>query len=239
MMIKIASGRRLSWPKAALFGCLLLSAGQTMAWQQEFVFDNTRTEPGQRFTWDSTHQPSYNDILAERIEAYDVDNLTPGVTHITPPPSIARDTSGMGVGINIPLTKMVSTGPTATLRMDGNSASIYNEYGDSVITPNFSDPLQHANISTLGWRVNYNLGDVRPWAQISYSRQFGDNQWRAQPGMNLSASPVGLEGSWRDVAVGADMPLGHHLAAWASLSQAEGAVDGSLYLYSMGVSARF
>jgi uncharacterized protein YhjY with autotransporter beta-barrel domain len=31
--------------------------------------------------------------------------------------------------------------------------------------------------------VNTQYGDLRPWAQISYNQQFGENQWKSQFGM--------------------------------------------------------
>ncbi len=37
------------------------------AWQQEYIVD---TQPGlstERYTWDSDHQPDYNDILSQRV----------------------------------------------------------------------------------------------------------------------------------------------------------------------------
>ncbi len=39
------------------------------AWQQEYIVD---TQPGlstERYTWDSDHQPDYNDILSQRIQS--------------------------------------------------------------------------------------------------------------------------------------------------------------------------
>ena len=40
-------------------------------------------------------------------------------------------------------------------------------------------------------------------------------------------------------AGGADMPLGSHVAAWATLSQADNVPSGENTLYLMGVSANF
>ncbi|STJ77901.1 lipase [Escherichia coli] len=65
-----------------------------------------------------------------------------------------------------------TTGPVAALHYDGTTTSMYNEFGDSTTT--LTDPLWHASVSTLGWRVDSRLGDLRPWAQISYNQQF----WR-------------------------------------------------------------
>ena len=37
-----------------------------------------------------------------------------------------------------------------------------NEFGDSATTQTLADPLWHASVSTLGWRVNTQYGDLRP-----------------------------------------------------------------------------
>lgn len=47
--------------------CLFLNTAY--AWQQEYIVD---TQPGhstERYTWDSDHQPDYNDILSQRIQS--------------------------------------------------------------------------------------------------------------------------------------------------------------------------
>nr|MBD3701692.1 hypothetical protein [Klebsiella pneumoniae] len=46
------------------------------------------------------------------------------------------------------------------------------------------------------------------------------------------------EGGWSDVTLGADMRLGSHVAAWATLSQADN-LPSENTLYLMGVSANF
>ncbi|HBX11916.1 MAG TPA: autotransporter outer membrane beta-barrel domain-containing protein, partial [Leclercia adecarboxylata] len=77
-----------------------------------------------------------------------------------------------------------------------------------------------------------------PWAQISYNQQFGDNQWKTQSGLGR-LTPSTQYGNWMDVTVGADMLINPHMAAYASMSQAENMSTGEDYLYTLGVSARF
>ncbi len=118
-------------------------------------------------------------------------------------------TSGISMGWNFPLSRRVTTGPVAALHYDGSTSSMYNEYGDSATTLALTDPLWHASVSTLGWRVNSQFGDVRPRAQISYNQQFGENIWKAQSG--LSRMTAGNQaGNWLDVTVGADVLLNPH-----------------------------
>lgn len=224
------SGRVL----AVVSACLLFSH-VAFAWQQEYIAPDLHNNMVERYTWDSDHQPSYNDILEERIRS---SQNTPGVIFNLPDDTPLDAVSTMSVGWNIPLMKGVVTGPVATWHYDGSTPSTYNEFGDSVVSNHYSDPLWHASVSSLGWRVDTQLGDVRPWAQISYNQQFGENVWKIQSGLNR-LSAANQYGNWMDVTLGADMLLNQHLAAYASLSQSENWVVGQNYLYSMGVSARF
>ena len=115
---------------------------------------------------------------------------------------------------------------------------MYNEFGDTATTQSLTDPLWHASVSSLGWRVDTQYGGVRPWAQISYNQQFGENQWKSQSGMSTSPAPMQY-GNWMDVTVGADMLLYPRMAAYASLSQADSPTTGEDMLYTLGVSAKF
>jgi uncharacterized protein YhjY with autotransporter beta-barrel domain len=233
MMIKKRSGRRGIMLLAAMSVCLLWM-DKAKAWQQEYIVDDQQSNTTERYTWDNDHQPDYNDILAERISsAQNVPGLAVNLPDSTPLDAI----SSMSLGWNIALRENVTTGPVAAWHYDGSSYSVYNEFGDSVVNQGL-DPLWHASVSSLGWRVDSRFGDLRPWAQISYNQQFGDNLWKSQSGLNRM-SAFDQEGNWLDVTVGADMLLNQHLAAYAALSQAENTNVGANYLYTMGVSARF
>ena len=117
------------------------------AWQQEYIVD---TQPGhstERYTWDSDHQPDYNDILSQRIQSSQrALGLEVNLAEETP----VDVTSSMSMGWNFPLYEQVTTGPVAALHYDGTTTSMYNEFGDSTTT--LADPLWHASVSTLGWR---------------------------------------------------------------------------------------
>lgn len=233
MMIKKCSGRRRIILLASVVVCSLY-INTAHAWQQEYIVDNTPGYTTERYTWDSDHQPRYDDILAERIRTT---QTVPGLAVNLEQASPTEATSGMSMGWNFPVSGDVTTGPVAALHYDGTTSSIYNEFGDSVVSQS-SDPLWHASISTLGWRVNSQFGDLRPWAQISYNQQFGDNIWKAQSGLSRMTA-TSQDSNWLDVTVGADMLLNQHMAAYAALSQAENTTNNTDYLYTMGVSARF
>ena len=183
--------------------------------------------------WDADHQPRYEDILAERIQSSQ--NL-PGLALAVP--SGATTDAAMSLGWNFPVSARITTGPVMSWRYDGSTPMMINEFGDSATTQTLADPLWHASVSTLGWRVNTQYGDLRPWAQVSYNQQFGENQWKSQFGMPQTPAPA-QNGSWMDVTVGTDMPFNTHMAAYASLAQGERTTTGEEFLYTLGVSANF
>ncbi|RKQ41243.1 autotransporter domain-containing protein [Enterobacter sp. R1(2018)] len=239
MMIKnaIHSGRRVTFI-TALTSCCLLHATHAFAWQQEYVAEESTGNARDRYTWDSEHAPSYNEILAERIHSSMVPQSLEGLNYSVGNDSISPDNSRLGIGWSFPLPGNITTGPTAEYSWDGSATGIYNEYGDSVVASRFNDQLWHASVSTVGWRLDSSLGYIRPWAQVSYNHQYGDNIWKAQSGSRTYAASV-QDTSWMDVTVGADMPIGKNMAAFASMSQAEGVSTGEAYMYNLGVSARF
>lgn len=214
--------------------CLLFSHS-VFAWQEEYIATDWQNNTATRYTWDSDHQPRYNDILEERIRSA---QKVAGVAFNLPNKTPLDAVSTMSIGWNIPLPGRTTTGPVAVWHYDGSTTSIYNEFGDSATTAQYSDALWHASVSSLGWRVDSRIGDIHPWAQISYNQQFGENIWKAQSGLSRLSSS-NQYGNWLDVTLGADMLLNQHLAAYASLSQSESWITGQNYLYSMGVSARF
>lgn len=234
MMIKKISGRHAATGVVSLLVCLL-SGNTAFAWQQEYIVSDNVNNTTERYTWDDDHQPRYEDILAERIRS---SQNAPAVSVNLADASSAMPGSTMSVGVNIPVARRITTGPIVSWRYDGSPSTIYNDFGDSVSTSSLTDPLWHASVSTLGWRVDSHLGGLRPWAQISYNQQFGDNQWKSQAGFSKTAASQQPD-SWMDVTVGADIPLYPHMAAYASLSQSESMVLGEDYLYTLGVSAKF
>lgn len=234
MMIKKISGHRAVLSLVGSLACAFFSNAAS-AWQQEYIVSDPQSNTSERYTWDADHQPRYDDILAERIRS---SQSGAGFAFSMPSGSAAEDTSAMSLGWNFPVSQNVTTGPVAAWRYDGTPPTMMNEFGDSVTMQSLTDPLWHASVSSLGWRVDSHYGDLRPWAQISYNQQFGENQWKSQFGM--SQSPAAQQyGSWTDVSVGADMLLNTHMAAYASLSQGDNTATGENVLYSLGVSAKF
>lgn len=68
MIIKKCSGRQVWCCLASVIVCAIFT-NTAYAWQQEYIADAVSGHTTERYTWDSDHQPSYNDILAERIRS--------------------------------------------------------------------------------------------------------------------------------------------------------------------------
>ncbi len=108
MIIKKSGGR---W-QLSLLASVVISAfflNTAYAWQQEYIVD---TQPGhstERYTWDSDHQPDYNDILSQRIQSSQrALGLEVNLAEETP----VDVTSSMSMGWNFPLYEQVTTGPS-------------------------------------------------------------------------------------------------------------------------------
>ena len=70
MIIKKCNGLRVFLVPACVSVWASCVAGAN-AWQQEYIAIDTKSNTAERYTWDSDHQPRYEDILAERINASD------------------------------------------------------------------------------------------------------------------------------------------------------------------------
>ena len=147
-------------------------------------------------------------------------------------------------GWDFPVTSLLTTGPMAQYALDYSSVDGYREQGTSSTAMRFDDQNYHSQIGALGWRVDSTLGWFNPWAEVSYNHQFGDNVWRAGGGLkstqtSFTRDSAKQDSNWVDVTVGAHMPLGDSVAAFASVSQTGGLSTGEQFMYNLGVSARF
>lgn len=132
-------------------------------------------------------------------------------------------------GWPIPVSTTVRTGPVAQFAVDDSTLSCPKcEWVDS---------NNAGHIASLGWRIDATQGWITPWAQVSYSHQLTEENptlLRDRP-----ASSDDRDTRWVDVSVGATLPFGPHLAAFASFSQSGAVTDGEPFIYSLGVSASF
>lgn len=209
----------MQWPPGVLDPGERIRLGVMCLWSECLATGIYRyrykSNTSERYTWDSDHQPRYEDILAERMKSSE----TPGGLALNQglaPPDSGR---GLSIGWNYPLANGVTSGPVASLRSD-------------VTAPTVRSAGEAGYVNTLGWRMDYQaLWGVHPWAQVSYNQSLASDVW--------APMSRAREGGWSDVTLGADMRLGSHVAAWATLSQADNLPSGENTLYLMGVSANF
>lgn len=111
MIVRKRRGRRTLRCLAGLMACSFF-INTTYAWQQEYIAEAAPGHTTERYTWDSDHQPNYNDILAERIQStQNTVGLVLSLADETP----LDATSGIIMGWNFPLSRRVTTGPVAAL----------------------------------------------------------------------------------------------------------------------------
>lgn len=147
-------------------------------------------------------------------------------------------------GWDFPLSKALTTGPVVKYAVDYSQVSGYSEEGNDSTAMRFNDQRYHSQTGAVGWRVDSQLGWVNPWAEVSYNHQLGDDQWQASGGLKSTATSFSRDSAqqdsnWVDVSVGAHLPLGDNLAAFASFTQSGGLSSGEQFMYNLGVSARF
>jgi len=147
-------------------------------------------------------------------------------------------------GWDFPVTRWLTTGPTLQYALDYSRVSGYSEQSNASTAMRFNDQTYHSQIGAVGWRVDSQLGWANPWAQVNYNHQFGDDVWRAGGGLkstqtSFTRDTAKQDTHWFDVSVGANVPLGEDVAAFASLSQTGGLSSGKQFMYNVGVSARF
>lgn len=209
---------------------LFLTAAPASAWDQA----------------DALNVPDYNAILAEKISSNHLmltenSNMSLMDAALNPPGqgamALYSEKASVGnapfanrysAGWQMPMTPTVRTGPVAQFAVDDSRLSCPK--------CEFVDSNNAGHIASLGWRVDSTMGWISPWAQVSYSHQLNDD---------MTATPrdrqedINHENSWVDVSVGANVPFGQNMAAFASFSQTGAVVSGEQFIYSLGVSASF
>lgn len=147
-------------------------------------------------------------------------------------------------GWDLPLGEVITTGPVASYALDYVQADAYQERGDSSSAMRFSDQTRHAQIGAAGWRIDTKGLWINPWAQVSYNHQFGDTDSAVSAGLkstrtSFRRTSAGQDKDWVDMAVGANVPFGETVTAFAAVSTVVGARDYHDVTWNLGLSARF
>lgn len=147
-------------------------------------------------------------------------------------------------GWDLPLGEVITTGPVASYALDYVQADAYQERGDSSSAMRFSDQTRHSQIGAVGWRIDTQGLWINPWAQVSYNHQFGDTDSAVSAGLKSTRTTfrrtsAGQDKDWVDMAVGANVPLGEAVTAFAAVSTVVGDRDYRDVTWNLGLSARF
>lgn len=147
-------------------------------------------------------------------------------------------------GWDMPLGRYVSTGPMASYALDYTQVDGYKETGNSSTAMRFGDQTLHSQIGSLGWRIDTKALPINPWAQVSYNHQFGDSDSAVTAGLKstrtaFTRSSASRDDNWVDMAVGASVPLGTSVNAFAGVSAVAGNSDTHQVSWNVGLNARF
>lgn len=147
-------------------------------------------------------------------------------------------------GWDLPIGRYVTTGPVASYALDYTRVGGYQEEGNSSTSMRFGDQTLHAQVGSLGWRIDSKDLPVNPWAQISYNHQFGDSDSAVTAGLKstrtaFTRSSDGTDDNWINMAVGASVPLGAAVNAFAGVSAVAGNSETHQVTWNVGVNARF
>ncbi len=144
----------------------------------------------------------------------------------------------------MPLGSYVSTGPVASYALDYTQVDGYKEEGNSSTSMRFGDQTLHSQIGAVGWRIDSKDLLINPWAQVSYNHQFGDSDSAVTAGLKstrtaFTRSSDSSDDNWIDMAVGASVPLGTSVNAFAGVSAVTGNSDRHQVTWNVGLNARF
>lgn len=147
-------------------------------------------------------------------------------------------------GWDLPLGTHLSTGPVVSYALDYGRAGGYREQGNSSTSMRYGDQTSHTQTGAVGWRIDSQQWPVNPWAQVSYNHQFGDTDSTVTAGLKstrtaFSRTTGARDSNWLDIAVGANVPLGKRINAFAGLSAVGGNSDARQLSWNAGVNATF
>ena len=184
----------------------------------------------------------YADLDFDSIER----NINIGPATRTEQGSSSGKLMGMRVqtGWDLPLGTHITTGPVASYALDYGRVDGYQENGNSSTSMRFSDQTLHSQIGSIGWRIDSRQWVVNPWAQISYNHQFGDTDSTVRAGLKSTQTSFERtveagDKNWLDVAVGANVPLGDTVNAFAGVSTVASNSDYHQVTWNVGVNATF
>ena len=212
---------------------LLAVAQPTLAWGGDFAAPGAMTPP-----------PDYNTILSEKISRSSLSFSDESRalfeaalnSPATLPLELHSETGTVGAtplgkryraGVDLPVGHSFTTGPVAQYAVDPQQMGC--------LQCDYSDQQSREQVASVGWRVDLQQGWITPWAQLSYSHALAESPQNARDENEERSRQTG----GIDLSVGAQLPLNHNLAAFASFSQNSALNNDEPLLYSLGISASF
>lgn len=147
-------------------------------------------------------------------------------------------------GWDLPLGNHITTGPVVSYALDYGRVGGYQENGNTSTSMRYSDQTLHSQIGSVGWRIDSREWVINPWAQVSYNHQFGDTDATVRAGLKSTQTSFERtveagDKNWLDVAVGANVPLGDTVNAFAGVSTVASHSDYHQVTWNVGVNATF
>ncbi|MGK3116293.1 autotransporter outer membrane beta-barrel domain-containing protein [Candidatus Pantoea formicae] len=147
-------------------------------------------------------------------------------------------------GWNFPLSERVKTGPVVGYSLDETYVKGYSEIDNRSTSMHFSDQTYRSQIGSIGWRLESKQFTVNPWAQLTYSHQFGDKETSVRAGLKSTQTSFirtfkTANKDWVDVAMGLNIPLSNNINAFAGVSTVATKADFHPITWNVGINATF
>lgn len=132
-------------------------------------------------------------------------------------------------------------GPFARLTYQQNKVYAWSEEGTSSTAMSFGHQQRESLVSSLGWQASGAFGWVRPFARVTWEKEYRDSGRTVRAGL-VSTGGVGFglpalraDASYALVDVGVSADLGNKLVGFASVNATAGKDDGNYQAVTLGV----
>ncbi|WP_369826768.1 autotransporter outer membrane beta-barrel domain-containing protein [Pantoea sp. ICBG 1758] len=147
-------------------------------------------------------------------------------------------------GWDFPITDTVSTSPVLGYSLDYVHVGGYSEEGNSESAMRFGAQDAHTQTGSIGWRIDTKNLPVNPFAQVKYNHAWGDTNSDVRAGIKstqtaFETSVSERDKNWVDFTVGANMPLGQVINAYAAVSTTASNSKADNIGWNVGLSATF
>lgn len=132
-------------------------------------------------------------------------------------------------------------GPFARLTYQQNKVYAWSEEGTSSTAMAFGQQQRESLASSLGWQASGAFGRLRPFARVSWEKEYDDDERMVRAGL-VSTGGVGFglpalrpDDSYVLIGIGASADLGNRLVAFASVNATAGKNDGNYQAVTLGL----